>query len=482
MFSPRIGKSIRLELILSAIIFVGLFLVNGSRVWEFFWSDEIITIEATGLSWSELVVNRYWAAHSPLYFAILKVWLGVLSMFVDIQEHAEFLARLPSAVATTLAGGFLAGAVWRSWSYVCAIIFIPAWTVNNFIPHYAFEARPFGLLLLALSLSVWSISRLWSDTYAKNSRYLWITSALSPIVAAATIPLGIVAVIAMELSAASLLRSHQSRDFVVRWYARTGVVVGAVIVLMAIYGPAILNKSDNYWVEQYAPMSLASVSSVFRIVALQGGRITGWIFLCAAVLGLYLRWTSILGRLAAGLVVLYTALMFTISVFASLMIPRYFLPAVPGLILLAAGSAGARAYSVRSSLAALAVASLAISMWLHRPHYQKNYGTDKLIALLKKNGITEMRGVVTRPQHKGVLKYYLPRKLGVVPELEYVADVRNLPGIQHGGLFWVFTKHFSSEELNGWSVVCVFDLKQTKAYVLSQNHSPPLKRMRGCRK
>ena len=102
MFSPRIGKSIRLELILSAIIFVGLFLVNGSRVWEFFWSDEIITIEATGiLSWSELVVNRYWAAHSPLYFAILKVWLGVLSMFVDIQEHAEFLARLPSAVATS---------------------------------------------------------------------------------------------------------------------------------------------------------------------------------------------------------------------------------------------------------------------------------------------------------------------------------------------------------------------------------------------
>ena len=40
MFSPRIGKSIRLELILSAIIFVGLFLVNGSRAWEFFWSDE----------------------------------------------------------------------------------------------------------------------------------------------------------------------------------------------------------------------------------------------------------------------------------------------------------------------------------------------------------------------------------------------------------------------------------------------------------
>ena len=50
MFSPRIGKSIRLEPILSAIIFVGLFLVNGSRAWEFFWSDEIITIEATGLS------------------------------------------------------------------------------------------------------------------------------------------------------------------------------------------------------------------------------------------------------------------------------------------------------------------------------------------------------------------------------------------------------------------------------------------------
>ena len=193
--------------------------------------------------------------------------------------------------------------------------------MNNFIPHYAFEARPFGLLLLALSLSVWSISRLWSDTYAKNSRYLWITSAFSPIVAAATIPLGIVAVIAMELSAAAaFLRSHQSRDFVVRWYARTGVVVGAVIVLMAIYGPAILNKSDNYWVEQYAPMSLASVNSVFRIVALQGGVISRSDLLCAAVLGLYLRWTSILGRLAAGLVVLYTALMFTISVFASLMI------------------------------------------------------------------------------------------------------------------------------------------------------------------
>jgi hypothetical protein len=37
-----------------------------------FWFDEVITVNATQLSWRDLVATRYWHAHSPLYFLLMK--------------------------------------------------------------------------------------------------------------------------------------------------------------------------------------------------------------------------------------------------------------------------------------------------------------------------------------------------------------------------------------------------------------------------
>ena len=313
----------------------------------------------------EIVTNRYWQGHSPLYFVLLKLWLLLTSGLSGIHQPSEFLVRLPSMLTAGIAGGFFASAAWRAWGPPAGLFFVPLWVLNAIVGYYAVEARPFGLLLLALSLAVWSGTRLWiafnseksnEDTHAA----LWIISILSPIIAAATIPVGIIAVIAIEISAASLLWSYVPESFARRWKLRTMLVFVSVFIVLLLFVPGILFKSTSYWTNDIMPFSVDSIKSLLSIVALQNGR---WLannstqvkyayaFLMAlSTVGLFLRWNDFLGRMSAGLALVFPVLMIACSAFTSLLVPRYFLPMVPGLILLAVGVTGKRFSGFRSVL------------------------------------------------------------------------------------------------------------------------------------
>ena len=189
--------------------------------------------------------------------------------------------------------------------------------------------------------------------------------SLSPIVAAATIPIGVVAVIAIEISAVSLGWRKVPEPFARRWRLRTILVLIFVFIILLVFIPGILFKSTNYWTDDIMPFSVGSVGSLLSVIALQNGR---WLadssnevkyayalLLTMSVAGLFLRWNDFLGRVSGGLALVFPITMIIASIFTSLLVPRYFLPLVPGLALLAAGVASTRFSEFRSLLAGVSI-------------------------------------------------------------------------------------------------------------------------------
>ena len=403
------------ELIISIVCIILFIIFNKDRTWEFFLTDEVITVNSINLGWIEIVKERYWAGHSPLYFAIIKGWSLLICYLFRVQpsDLSEFTVRLPSILAAGLAGGFFAGAAWRSWGPPAGLLFVPLWILSPIVGNHAIEARPYSFLLLALSIGVWSGSRLWQAEGSNGSGpiTLWALSIVSPIIAAATIPAGIPAVIAIELSAASLLRRVVAEPFARRWKLRTLLVSFSVFIVLVAYAPAILYKSTNYWTEYYSPFSLESVGAVFGEIVLQGGIFSGYILLALSAVGLFLRRDGFLGRAAFGLALVFPILMIVLSAAKTLLVARYFLPTVPGLFLLAAGVASTRLSEFRSLFAGAAIIMISASLVIDRP-YPKHLSTrraEERLELLNKLNVNQIDGAVTHPHAGNVLDYYIQR-------------------------------------------------------------------------
>ena len=77
--APIIWLPVLPEILLCMASVVGIYLIHGSRATELFWTDEIITVKLMGQDWMEIITNRYWQGHSPLYFVLLKLWLLLAS-------------------------------------------------------------------------------------------------------------------------------------------------------------------------------------------------------------------------------------------------------------------------------------------------------------------------------------------------------------------------------------------------------------------
>ena len=114
-------------------------------------------------------------------FCFIETLVATRLALSGMHPPSEFLVRLPSMLMAGLAGGFFASAAWRAWGPPAGLFFIPLWSLNAIVGYYAVEARPFGLLMLALSLGIWSTTRLWIASTSEISNdnthaALWITS------------------------------------------------------------------------------------------------------------------------------------------------------------------------------------------------------------------------------------------------------------------------------------------------------------------
>ena len=472
------------ELLLSVACVLGILLLHATEARENrFWGDEIITVSLMPKGWTEIIVNRYWHAHSPLYFLLLKVWLLIVAGPFGLDEPNEFLVRLPSMLASGLAGGFFAASAWRAWGVPAGFCFVPLWVLNAQIGTYAIDARPYALLLLVLSIAVWSGTRLWIG-YKKHSeklgsgtcRVLWLLSAVSPAIAAAVIPVGIIAVISTEISTLGLCRGV-SASFVRPWKFRAAVSLILLLLVSFIFAPGILEKSTDFWTNKDLPFSFGTVSWVLRTVTLQSEdlfpTIASLLLLLMGLAGLFLQWNNFLGRASAGLALVFPAFMIITSAATSLLLPRYFLPMIPGIILLAAGLTCKHLSRTRSLAVGLALGLISALFLVYIPHNEKSKVLDQQLELLQQLKVSQIHGVTTGRHLQGLLSYYIKKQMGFAPELEaLIGRAKPIRLGQANELFWIFTnKKGDSDWVLGVPLTCHFALPDSDVYVVGGRSS-----------
>lgn len=480
-----------LELALCAACCCATLLLDGGRArTELLWGDEIVSVRAIQQDFEGLIRHRYWQGHSPLYFLLLKLWVLVTSGVDGLARPGEYLLRLPSLILMGLAGGLLAATAWRAWGVAAGMLLLALWLGNNLVERYAVEARPYAMLLFFLAAAMWSSTRLWLANEDDRSIAMGAVAVGSRILAAATIPVGVIAVLAMEACSFRLKGANAYNRF---WRYRSLAVLAAMIIIVAVYAPAIAAKADGYWVETYAPLSWMSLGSVAHRIFLNGAtRLDTWPFASLAgavmagmaVYGLTLNRHELPARLAAGLAFAGSAALILFSVFNSLMLTRYFISAAPGILLLAVSATTGKT-GRGHRMAVLALACSAVVMLAGDRNRLKRPNTFRthldLITSLQPGEIT---GSATDYNLLNSLDFYLPARTGYRVNARYrkqPMSVDDLP--EDSKLHWLFSTLGPEAErtmVASVPVLCRYSLQDGAVFVIGSSRAALPASMRDC--
>jgi uncharacterized membrane protein len=477
------SRTYLLELIMCAVGVAGMALAYGGRAYaELFWGDETITADAIRANAVDLVINRYSVGHSPLYFLIAKAWMLMATGSEGLVWANEFLLRVPSLVFMGLAGGLLAAAASRAWGIAAGLLLLAMWLTNSFIAYYSIEARPYALLVLFLAITIWSATRLWLAKSQPPLRNFVAISVLAPALAAATMPLGAVAAIAMEACGVCNMSDDPFARF---WRRRAFLSITTTVVTFAVFMPTIMNRAAS-WVDE--PLSLRTLGQVANNIYLNDWYSArhGYLVLIAslaillfAIRALAIAWRELPVRMAAGLAVLCPAALIALSTKASLMSPRYFIPAVPGLLVLAAASvANGPGRNAWPAAAAVTILAMVMTLAFHSPPLTRLFTPELQLALIEKLKPGGLTGGTSSWFVKKTLNYYLPRYTGLpaqISEIEKPLTAEDLP--PGNRLYWLFD---SFSMAGSAPVLCSYQLKTGNVLVLGRSRAALPASMRNC--
>jgi hypothetical protein len=313
------------------------------------WLDEALTQYAVSLDWSGLIADRISAGHSPFYFLAMKA-LGL--------DGSDLRAlRIVSAAMDSLAAGVLAAGVTRCAGARAGLLAALFYALNPLLLFWGQNARPYGMLMMWLAIgSAGAAGLIGGASQIAFARRDSIALSLGLGGAAATLTGGMIAagVIALSPLAAPSLRTNP--EFRKAW-GRALILPGCVALAMAtlISLPHAGAVQDVYWTTRYAPLTVRSASTVLmetvagdQIAWLQPQLPLGAAGMTALTVLLLVLFSVCIFRalqvratmpgllpyvaLGAG----YPAVLLILSVFTSLLVGRYFLPAVAAVMMLAA--------------------------------------------------------------------------------------------------------------------------------------------------
>ena len=176
-------------------------------------------------------------------------------------------------------------------------------------------------------------------------------------------------------------------------------------------------------------------------------------------------------RMATGLALVFPLAMIAMSTVTSLLHPRYFIPMLPGVLLLAVASAGRAPRSIAIVPAVNFFLIAVVFAWM-TPRVIRHTPGEQLALLeaLKPEVIT---GGTTDTNFVSPLRYYIPLRVGVPADLRFIQGpikIEDLP--QDNKPFWVFNSFLSErmarEWLKGLPIVCHYPLESGSVYVLAR--------------
>lgn len=114
-----------------------------------YWRDEAFTVMQAGESLKELFHLIKWDSSPPLYYLILHGWIKVFGEGEAVTRSLSLIFHLLTVMVV--------GLILKELTKNKIVGFLGAIAVllNPFLVGYAFEARPYALLVLCLALAVW---------------------------------------------------------------------------------------------------------------------------------------------------------------------------------------------------------------------------------------------------------------------------------------------------------------------------------------
>jgi uncharacterized membrane protein len=315
--------------------------------WRELWYDEIITAESSHLSSLDLIISRYWAGHSPLYFLILQAFLEVTGAPTAPWTIEAYL-RLPSAIFAAGAGALLMHLLLHLRQRNGALVFGAMWLTWPLVLRYAQEARPYALVLLFTTLTIWGIviflsAEKGNRTNGKAGPFVnsmpeklsLHASGLGSVGAALTMPLGILVAIAIEIAA---LLAFNVKSTPRQWINRCKVVWPILFVTALIFIPTVSRRANNYWTDKLDEhvLSLKNIGIVLNQIYAPALGIVYVIPIIGIIIYYLITKRSFIYNgidkrvwifLVAG-AVLIPALLIAASLKASVLVLRYFTPAL----------------------------------------------------------------------------------------------------------------------------------------------------------
>ncbi|MFN6963233.1 MAG: hypothetical protein ACK4S4_05635 [Pyrinomonadaceae bacterium] len=151
-------------------IFLLYFLVRFWRLDEAcLWFDEIFGLDAAARSWGEML--RFIAldlVHPPLFYILLKLWVGIGG------ESVAWVRLLPFVLSLLAVIPILQLCRELKLSRLATVVAFAAFAVNGSLIKYAQEVRMYSLTLLLAALSYWLFARFFF-----RGKNIWLLTAVN---------------------------------------------------------------------------------------------------------------------------------------------------------------------------------------------------------------------------------------------------------------------------------------------------------------
>ena len=324
-----------------------------------FWLDEALTSQRVHLGLNGLIADSFTNRHMPTYFVLLQL----ISQF----SSSDAWLRIPSALFGAISAGVVFATARRIGGLGAGLIAGLLMALSPLQVQYGQEARSYTLVTLLITVALWGLLRLAQNPsrasldirHADSERWGWASYVFGTIAALDVLGDAAPWLIASNLSLFLIWRSLRKEPsarlrhaFAINWLLSL-VVIAACCV--PFYG-AILAASDGHMLQKFdwipelswkhlwvvaGSVYLMRVTAVVKFSLLHTAvPVLGAMVALAGCVGLLRMRRRLEGRvLLLGIIVL-PLLILTISLFKSMLLPRYVLwSAAPFFVLVGLGAA-----------------------------------------------------------------------------------------------------------------------------------------------
>jgi mannosyltransferase len=235
------------EMIIGAILLLGLFLRLYGLGAESIWQDEGFSIKVAHMSISQLIVTSAGDVHPPFYYLLLHYWIA---LFGDSEFSCRSLSALVGVLSIVMiynVGRLLLG---REAGMLSALVL----ALSEFHIHYSQVARMYSLMALLTLLSFYFFIRLLNEKSFKIS----ISYALCTVLLMYTHVYGLFIVIAQNISAFMILIPSKKNAVLRKWLVLQVMLCGLYLPWAYSLMGQIMRVEKGYWIPVPTALSIVA--------------------------------------------------------------------------------------------------------------------------------------------------------------------------------------------------------------------------------